>query len=127
MPPQVQRAVTLLWASWGLGLLSAFIDIAAIGQSEAAGAILLVVAIVFALIALLNRKIGKGLNWARITYIVLFVIGMPNYLRTFPQMYARSPLAGFLSLAQLVLQSYALYLLFTKPGSDWFQQKATRT
>jgi len=67
----------------------------------------------FALIGFLIFKISAGRNWACITFLVMFVIGL---LPTLPLMlgeFSRAPVVGALSVAQVGLQGYAMFLLFS--------------
>lgn len=90
----------------------------------------------FASIAFLIFKISAGRNWARITFLVTFVIAMLLLLLLLPLMLGesflpfmlgylfRSPVVGALWVALLGLRVYALFLLFTQPGSAWFRKVA---
>jgi len=80
-------------------------------------------AVTFAVLALLIYFISAGRNWARITFLILFLIGL---VPTIPQIMAtldRSALGGVISFGQLLLQIVAMYLVFSKPGSTWFAKK----
>jgi peptidoglycan/LPS O-acetylase OafA/YrhL len=64
------------------------------------------------------RKIGAGKNWARSSLLLGFILDV---------LYTLSPpYHGMLSyrtdLPALGLQIYALYLLYTGPGSFWFHR-----
>ena len=64
------------------------------------------------------RKIGAGKNWARSSLLLGFILDV---------LYTLSPpYHGMLSyrtdLPDLGLQIYALYLLYTGPGSFWFHR-----
>ena len=59
--------------------------------------------------------IGKGRNWARITYLVLFIIGVPLIVFAMLQ-----PLLVILVIGQIVVQIIGLVFLFQKSSSDWF-------
>jgi len=67
--------------------------------------------------------IGKGYNWARITLLVLFVIGIVVFIPTLLMQLAKNPLVGLLNLGQTTIQSTALLLLFQNPASKWFREK----
>ncbi len=74
----------------------------------------------FLFLAFFIWKIGHGKNWARITYLVLFILGVPftiyNYLTT-----AVSILSIILGIAGMILQIVSLVFLFEKKSSDWFK------
>ncbi len=77
-------------------------------------------ALTAASIAWIAVKIGTGHSWARTTLMIGFVLqvfwvaGQSSY--TLTDYLANVP--------DLILQCYALYLLYTRPGRDWFN--ATR-
>jgi len=121
-PQPVATAVNLLWASMAVGLVKILMDFSNLSAVAPAAFTNFVLVFTFALIAFLIFKISAGRNWARITFLVMFVIGM---LPTLPLMlgeFSRSPVVGALSVAQVGLQVYALFLLFTQPGSVWFRK-----
>jgi hypothetical protein len=55
--------------------------------------------------------IGKGKNWARITFLVLNIINIPF---TFP--------FELFDIVQLVVVTAAVVLLFQETSSNWFRQ-----
>jgi hypothetical protein len=67
--------------------------------------------------------ISAGKNWARIAFLVLFLLGLVPSAPTLLADFTRSPLIGALGLGDIVLQIWALILVFTNPGKTWFQQK----
>ena len=77
--------------------------------------------LVLCLMWLLIRKIGKGKNWARITYLGLFTITLP-FVVFFTQQYAMEDLIwGANNIVQLVITAIGLLMLFQKPSSEWFR------
>lgn len=64
-------------------------------------------------------KIGAGKRWARSSLLWGFIL---EVLWTFFPPY-REILDYAPDLPDFVFQTYALYLLYTKPGSDWFSLK----
>lgn len=77
--------------------------------------------------AWLVAMIERGLNWARITYLVLYLlIFLPFYalmiLATLT--YMRTTVGALPTLAQAVLQLIALVLLFVGPARHWYQTPA---
>jgi hypothetical protein len=66
------------------------------------------------------RQIGFGHKWARILFLVFFVLqalAMPRYL---PFIFNSSLALGFLFILQILLEILALYFLFSKNSTDWF-------
>ena len=121
-PGTIGLAVKLLWVSLAVGLVRILLDFAhlsALGKAAFTGFVLV---FTLALMAWLIYKISAGKNWARITYLVLFLLG---FLPTLPVMlteFSRSPLVAILTVVQVGLQVYALFLLFTKPVGAWFRK-----
>ena len=123
-PQPVATAVNLLWASMAVGLVKMLMEFSKLSAAAPAAFTNFVLIFTFGLIAFLIFKISAGRNWARITFLVLFVIGMLPMLPIMLGEFSRAPVVGALSVAQVGLQGYALYLVFTQPGCVWFR-KAT--
>jgi hypothetical protein len=125
-PAAVVRAVTLLWASIGLGLLWLIVDpTSALYDAEApVGGTVVLLALSIAFLAFLTVKISAGRNWARIVFLVMFVVSMVPTVLLFADGFQQSPGGGVVSLVQMALQIYALLLLFTDPGRRWFIRTA---
>lgn len=123
-PQSVDTAVNLLWASLAVGLVKMLMDLSSLSAIAPAAFTNFVMIFVFAFIAFLIFKISAGRNWARITFLVLFGIGMLPTLPLILAEFSRAPVVGALSVAQVGLQVYALFLLFTQPGSAWYRKVA---
>lgn len=121
-PQSVRAAVNLLWASLVVGLVKMLMDFSNLSAVAPAAFTNFVLIFTFAIIGFLIFKLSAGRNWARITFLVMFVIGMLPTLPLVLSEFSRSPVVGALSVAQIGLQVYALFLLFTKPGSVWFRK-----
>lgn len=123
-PQSVALAVSLLWASLGVGVVKITFEL----FKHAAGGIdaisFTVLAATLAIVVFLIFKIAAGRNWARIAFLVLFVLGSFPMAGVILDEFASAPFMGALSVAQIGLQAYALYLLFTQPGSAWFRKAA---
>jgi hypothetical protein len=123
-PRTVTLAVNLFWASIAIGLVKIPLDLPALTAMPSPGLVWSVVVLVMVFFCLLIWKISSGRNWARITYLVLFLIGLIPAIPTLAAEFARSPILGVLTVAQAIMQAYGLYLLFASPGKAWFQKKA---
>ena len=77
--------------------------------------------LVLGIMWLFIHMIGKGRNWARITLLVLFIIGIPFSILPLMNSLSANPISGLLGLGQSVLQIVALVFLFQRPSSDWFR------
>lgn len=121
-PQPVVTAVNLLWVSLAVGLVKMLMDFSNLSGMAAAAFTNFILIFTFALIAFLIFKISAGRNWARITFLVMFIIGVLPTLPIVLGEFSRSAVVGALSVAQIGLQVYALFLLFTQPGSSWFRK-----
>ncbi len=135
-PASVETAVKLIWANIALSLLGAVVtfamldtlvdqqlDGAASGvDADALRSGFIVgaavgLAISVALFAMLAHFIGKGANWARLTYTVLSVLG---FLLSLVGLGNQPVLFLLLSALSLALTVWALLLLWKQESSAWF-------
>lgn len=127
-PPAVATAVKFLWISFWFGIVVTLLNLPNVNLPSGSG----VAALVFisfvlttAFTALLITKISAGRNWARITFIVLYVLGIPVWLYQIghgSQFGSPSGLAILGGLVNLGLQGYVLFLLLTEPVKIWFRK-----
>jgi phosphatidylserine synthase len=75
-----------------------------------------------ALLALLIWRASQGKNWARITLLVLFLIGLLPFAFTVRSEFSRSVGLASLSVLQAALQGASLVILFTRPVNPWFRR-----
>ena len=73
--------------------------------------------------AYLVWKIYQGRNWARITFLVIFTIGLVPYAYILRTEMRYSLVWGILSAVQGAMQAYAIALMFTSPGKDSFKAR----
>jgi len=123
-PRSVGTAVTLLWISLAVGIAKVALDFTHLRAMAPVGFTLFVLVCTFAVLILLVLKIARGRNWARIVFLILFIIGTVPTLPVVRDELERAPLVGALSSLQIGLQIWVLVLLFTKPGSAWFRKAA---
>jgi hypothetical protein len=120
-PAAIGRACGLLWASLLVGVLKTAMDWTHLrSQSRDAFNVLVTIVFVFALTGFFIWKIGQGKNWARIVFLVLWLIGAVPFVVIVRSDFARSPASASVSVIQVVLQVAALFLIFTNPGKEWF-------
>jgi len=127
-PTSIVAAKNILYAgiflailTWGLGWLTRTMYAPAPAQSVVI--LIVTVGITFALI----KCIGLGMKWARIVLLVLFLLGLVVYPWTFVAVLKVSMLVAVLILLQTILQIIALYYLFSRASTQWFnrvQEKA---
>jgi hypothetical protein len=76
------------------------------------------------IVGLLVWKISQGKNWARITYLVLCLFGLPLYLSFVRAAIGRSTALVVLTVLQALMQLAALFLIFVTQTKDWFKASA---
>jgi hypothetical protein len=120
-PAVVRRAIGLLWASLAIGALKTPLDWADLISRASVSFNAFVIVSTFAVTAFFIWKIGQGKNWARIVFLMLFLLGIVPFVFVLGSEFARSPASGLLSTVQFGLQAVAVFLIFTSPGKGWFQ------
>ena len=66
------------------------------------------------------RYIGFGKKWARILFLVLFVLLVLASEIFIPFLFRTNLALGFLFILQMLLQVLALVFLFSKSSNEWF-------
>jgi hypothetical protein len=128
-PQQVRLAVALLWVSLALGPLNLLLDdrsparTIVASQPALLGLMAGVLAGVLALMAVLVVFIYRGRNWARVVYLVMYLLGALPWLLSLPVLFGHSPVAGAVYVVQGTIQAIALYFIFSQPGSAWFRYR----
>jgi hypothetical protein len=122
-PASIVAAKNILYADLFLGILTWAIGrwtttMYALAPVESIVILLVTVGIMFGLI----KCIGLGRKWARVVLLVLFLLGLIAYPWTFAGMLKASMLVAVLSLLQAILQAVALYYLFSRTSTEWFNK-----
>lgn len=150
-PKRVTLAVHILWVSFFVWTSAALVKWAryvvgidghwgdALSYLVVGFVVLLPLILGASILILLYFKIGKGRNWARIVLLVLTILGLPTLPFTFVETcdlrstgldfalrdgltswdWAFTAVNTFTFFAVV----FALYLLFTQPGSSWFHRR----
>lgn len=122
-PIEITRAVQLLYLTLGIGIVKAFIDFSHISFESSVAITLFVMLFTFAFLFFLIIKISGGRNWARIVFLIFFLLGIPLAIPIVLEEVKRNLFLGSLSLIQIVLQVTALVLMFTKNSNLWFRTR----
>jgi len=113
-PPEIELAFWSVIASAVLGAIS----FVARGLQEPP----LIAVGVLAVLAAFAFLIRAGKNWARIVYLIFFLIGLSS-LFVIRELIALNGMFFFaIFCLQTVLQGYAAWLVFRPPGSRWFRR-----
>jgi len=116
-PLDVSNATKLLFISFSIGILTSMFTFTS--QIESLG-FLIVAFIICVWYVFLIFKIMQGKNWARITFLVLFILGIPGYISLLPSFLQTHFYSALFLVVQLTLNASALILLFKKTSSEWF-------
>ncbi len=122
-PKSIVAAKNILYATVFLDIISSLIGEFSAGMhnySSIRGLASTVISIL--LLLLIIREIGLGHKWARTLFLILFilaVIGMPFYISI---LFDASIVLGFLFILVVLLEILALYFLFSKSSSNWFNR-----
>lgn len=125
-PVEVTRAVQLLYASLGIGLVKSIVDFGRISSQSSVGLTLFIMLVTFGLLFFFIWKISDGRNWARIVFLVLFLLGLPFSVPLYLEEFGRNIFLGSLSVIQVLIQLIATYLMFKKSSSLWFRARKAR-
>jgi hypothetical protein len=68
------------------------------------------------------RYIGFGKKWARILFLVLFVLTVLASEMFVPFLFKTNLALGFLFVLQMLLQVFALVFLYSKSSNEWFNR-----
>lgn len=114
-PRAILQAIALLWISSGLGFAGSFSQVAA-AQGELIFSALVMVALAVAL----SIGLWQGRNWARIMYLILVLLSLTNLVSTWG-LTERPQFEVALEAVSFVADAGSFFLMFTPPGSLWFQ------
>lgn len=124
-PKNVNTALFLFYASLAVGLVRSILEFPRIiqmaGPTASPGTIIFIQATVLIFLGGLVYGIGERKNWARWTFTILFVIGLPLYISPLIQTLEADLLAGIFAILQGVAQAVAIVLLFIPPANGWFK------
>lgn len=121
-PQHAALAVKLIYSSFAIAGVRAVFEL----TRKVSGASLLVAVlllIVFlAICSFFVSKIAAGRNWARITFLVLLLIGLPFAIPSYIYEFKVRPLPATLSILASLLQIIGAGLLFTRDSNRWFSK-----
>src|SRR5688572_27887858 len=83
--------------------------------------LLIVMSAIWLFLAYLVAMIERGVNWARITYLSLFVLSLPFFALSIFETLSGSPLAASSGIAQTLLQTIAVTLAFLRSSNPWYR------
>ena len=121
-PTTVSAAVVMLWIT----LIIQLAGVVWLWQFARYGPALIaitmtVVTVIWLFTAYLVAMVEQGRNWARITYLVLFLLGLPFLAKAFYTNGWQANIAMLSVITQTVLQAVALTLVFAPTSRRWFR------
>tara|TARA_B100000768_G_scaffold139161_1_gene130416 strand:- start:770 stop:1165 length:396 start_codon:yes stop_codon:yes gene_type:complete len=124
MPKSIKLFEQLFFGVLALGVINGALMWSEMGLSggaayRVAGFQVLIMVIVGALVLLTSRKKSVICKWITTIFFVLgMVMFIPNLATFFEQ-----GLMGVISAVQVLMQAYAIYLLFNADSKAWFASK----
>jgi len=79
--------------------------------------------IIILLFLFLTYRVGKGANWARITMLVLIILGVIIKIAYIPLVFGTSFMVGVSLIVVMILQILALCFLYSKSSNSWFKRQ----
>ena len=121
-PPRVGTAVKLLYITLGIGVLRSIMDASMYTEMASPAFVMLISFFVLGVMGFFIFMIGKGRNWARISFLVFFIISIPFAAFPLMQSVGANPISGRIGIIIIIIQIVALVFLFQKLSSDWFRE-----
>lgn len=128
-PDEVVLAVKLLLASLLIGIIRISLECRiplewqSTQHSSIIWLILLFLVFVSSLMLWLIYKINSRKNWARITWLILFVLGLPFSIKPLILSLTLNPFSGILGIGQCAIQIIAMVLLFKRSVNKWYKME----
>lgn len=114
-PRQILQAIGLLWISTGLGFAASFSEVSKSNATLAFFAVMMLT-----VTSVLTVALWRGRNWARVLYLILVILSLSNFVSLWGTV-ERVPFEVALEAVSFVADAGSLFLMFTNPGSLWFQ------
>ena len=124
MPKSIKLFEQLFLGSIALGVIQGALmlnnmDLSGDAAYGVAGFQVLILLIVVTTVLLTSRKKSVICKWIS---VVFFVFGLVAFIPNLA-IFVEEGIAGWISAAQLLMQAYAIYLLFNSDSKAWFASK----
>src|ERR1035437_2743163 len=100
-PKRVKLATNLLWLALFIGPAKILLDSSSIRVVGSPAFLAGALALAFILIAFVIQSIANAKNWARYTFLAIFIVAFIFASGHIPEVFSRSPLIAFLALVQI--------------------------
>ncbi|MBI9056009.1 MAG: hypothetical protein JEY96_19465 [Bacteroidales bacterium] len=126
LPKQIRMAAYLLFGTILIGIINSVLyNYFTNGEAYATSYSIFILIFSLSIMTFFSYMILLGRNWARITILVLFLLGAVLGIPTLIYYFNLSPIIGLISLIQTGLQIYALILLYNKESKNWYLKQKT--
>ena len=122
-PKAVSQAVTMMYIVIASGFINVLFLLPPSITALGIGIVIFFVAIIAGIILFFTRQIWRGKNWARITLLVLCLLGILPSIPNLLQAFSANVIDGLIQSVQWILEIVALIFLFRKESSAWFRAK----
>ena len=123
-PVVVTIATRMLYSTLAIGVIRCSLEWSRLTQVTSPVLIFISMTFTLGIMLWLTYKMDNGRNWARITFLVLCILGVPFAVLPLLRSLSNSPISGALGLAQVALQLAALIFLFRRDARLWFRPVA---
>ena len=120
-PKVIDLAVRLSWISLLLGITYSISVAPSISAKENGTDILLAAIGASVVMVLAIVGISNGRNWSRILSVLLFVFGLRGAASRLNEVVHGSTVLLVLEIIIYLVDSYVLFLIYSKPGASWFR------
>ena len=123
-PREVNWAIFLMWAALVIVPTQEAMDWSYLKSLGPIQTQVLTDVLTLLLLSYFIWEVSQGKNWARITLLVLYLLGLPFYFFYVRAEFGRSVILAVLSILQALMQVTGLLLTFIAPAKDWFKKPA---
>jgi hypothetical protein len=116
-PKDIRRAIFIFYLSAFIGFVSLVLN-PALKAAHPIEIVFLAIGCCFTIF--LIAQVSNRRNWARVTLLILFLIGIPFLLPRHIEDFGLTPLTAILDIVIFILQAPALFLSFTSDSDAWF-------
>lgn len=125
-PIEVQQGVAALWIAIAISTVDALVNALIFHTQLGLTWTVVEVAIVILLSWFFLRRIARGKNWARVTYLIMKTLSIGSVFNMSETWWYASPLYVVFGWTALFVTFYGAYLLFTYPSDRWFEAMSAK-
>jgi hypothetical protein len=121
IPKSISTAAKLIYLSLVVGFINAVIlEYTTSFKNLSDPQKLIVLSLSVGLMAFFGFKIQMGKKWARNIFLVMSILMCFTFPNTLIQFFKLNPLTGIISIFQVGLLIFSLYLLFNRNSTEWY-------